>query len=78
MTATNLVGGLSAEIERVSNKAQRWEGYARDNLALASGLAVGLALMRATLAGARLALNSGEIEPMIEAIRRLREYDDED
>lgn len=75
---TNLVGGLSAEIERVSKKYDRWKGYASDQPDLAGGLAIGLMVMGNELEIARRALNGGDPIEMMSAIESLRGYDDND
>ena len=74
----NLVGGLSAEIERVGAKATRWKGYMRETPELAAGMRLGLAVMENRLAEARTALNSGDVLLMIPAYQNLKDYSDDD
>jgi hypothetical protein len=76
--ATNFVGALSAEIERVRLKQERWKGYMAADAAMAVSLQLGYQIMVVELAGAREALNSGEIVPMIAALQTLRGYSDDD
>lgn len=77
--AENLVSGLSAQIERVSNKAQRWHGYMKDmGPQGAVGMGVTLKIMEGELQTARDALASGDILKMMPAYQSLKEYSDDD
>lgn len=74
----NLVSGLSGEIERVSNKAQRWRSMMEDHPSLAGGMSLGLSVMDATLKAARDALASGDPLTMMPAYLSLKDYSDDD
>lgn len=77
--AENLVSGLSAQIERVSNKAQRWDGYlARLPEHHRMGMAFTLQIMRVELETAREAMRSGDIQKMMAAYQTLKDYSDDD
>jgi hypothetical protein len=69
--ATNLVGGLGEEIERVTKIRSLYEslrGTPGVNVEFA------IAMMNASLKNAQTALNGGEIEPMMAAIEDLRTF----
>jgi hypothetical protein len=75
----NLVSGLAAQIERVSNKAERWKEYVKEMPPTAkAGMLFSIEVMHIELENAREALRSGDILAMMPAYRSLEGYSDDD
>lgn len=74
----NIFQALQVEIERVTRKHERWQGYAKDMPEMASGMALGATLMKAEIDTANSALASMDPVQIAAALKSLREYDDND
>lgn len=77
--ATATVGSeLLNEIERVSAKRERWNGYMRDVGSMGAALKPAMFLMTAAIDRAKSAIQSNDPAEAIGALEDLRTFDDND
>lgn len=72
-----LADALPAEIERVTAKKERWQGYMRDH-DMGLGMQLSINIMQHEIENAVRALASGDVTQMLEAHAALSAYSDDD
>lgn len=69
---------LLNEIERVSAKRERWNGYCKDMPAMAAGMKPAMAMMGMAIDAAKKAIAENDAVASIAALEALRGFDSDD